>query len=358
MAEESLHREKGDGAGKPAQPGANPALTRIEPASNPPPTPVEPGSNPRPDGGQDAFDPYLLAPFAGALPPAPDWFHPTVNSPYQTLFIEVDGARVHVQVWGSPGPLADLLLVHGNGAHAHWWDFIAPGLAQGRRVVAMTFSGMGDSDWRASYSLESYSEEQMAVLRATGLLDGGRKPVIVAHSFGGFVTLLTGARHGSRLGGTVIVDTPIRMGPPPDREKAPVRRQRVYPDLTHALARFRLAPSQPCENLYLVDHIARHSLKCVTAEDGTTGWTWKFDPSVWRRFTAGHDMPSLLAGQVCPTAFIRGQESALVPDAMLENIRARLNPTSPVLSVPDARHHVMLDNPLTFLDILKSVLNP
>ena len=33
-----------------------------------------------------------------------------------------------------------------------------------------------------------------------------------------------------------------------------------------ALARFRLMPPQPCENLFLLDWVARHSLKEIEAD--------------------------------------------------------------------------------------------
>ncbi len=73
---------------------------------------------------------------------------------------------------------------------------------------------MGDSGWRESYSMELFAEEQLAVCEAAGMFAPEEPPVIVAHSFGGFVTMLTGALHGDRLAGTVIVDLPVN---PPDR---------------------------------------------------------------------------------------------------------------------------------------------
>ena len=74
------------------------------------------------------------------------WREEAVAAPYRTTFVESDGAKIHYQSWGDaskPG----LLLVHGNGAHAHWFDFIAPYLTHDYHVVAMTLSGMGDSGW-------------------------------------------------------------------------------------------------------------------------------------------------------------------------------------------------------------------
>lgn len=293
-----------------------------------------------------------LQTYRGTRPPAPDWFETAVSTRYETDHVEVDGAQVHYQRWGkrsNPG----LLLVHGNGAHAHWWDFIAPYFAARYNVVAPTFSGMGDSDWRDEYTLETFSAEQIAVAEATGMFAHAQKPIIVAHSFGGFVTLRTGAEHGERFAGTVIVDSPIN---PPDRPHGgPPRAGRpnkVYPSLEAALGRFRLAPPQLCENHFAMDYIARWSLKKTEGE----GWTWKFDPSIWRRFDLGKDPADMLRAITCRIAIIRGEESALMPDDVGDYMQELLGHQVPYVSIPHARHHVMLDQPIAFVAALRMLL--
>ena len=39
------------------------------------------------------------------------------------------------------------------------------------------------------------------------------------------------------------------------------------------MGRYRLAPPQECDNRYLMDYMAYHSLKEIEG-----GWSWKFDP--------------------------------------------------------------------------------
>lgn len=297
-----------------------------------------------------------LAAYGGKRPPAPDWFLEAVATPYETHEVEVRGARIRYQRWGdtaAPG----LLLVHGNGAHAHWWDFIAPYFAARYNVAAMTFSGMGESDWRGAYDMETFSAEQMAVIEHAGMFKAKRKPIIVAHSFGGFVTLLTGADHGETLIGTVIVDSPVN---PPERERGPPDRSgrpnRVYADLAGALARFRLAPPQPCENHYAMDYIARWSLKPVDEAEGGPGFTWKFDPAIWKRFEAGRAPSDLLRATACRIAIIRGEDSALMPDETGDYMQGLLGHQVPFISIPHAHHHVMLDQPLAFIAALRTLL--
>jgi pimeloyl-ACP methyl ester carboxylesterase len=295
--------------------------------------------------------PGPLARFNGAPVAGPAWFEQAVVVPAESAHVEVAGARIHYLRWGDrrrPG----LLLVHGNGAHAYWWSYIAPFLAREYNVAAIDMSGMGESGKRPQYKMDLYVEEQLAVIRDAGMFDNAEPPVIVAHSFGGFVTILTGALHGDKLAGTVIVDSPVNPPErdhhgPPHRETRP---HRVYPTLAEALARFRLAPEQPCENDYVVDFIARKSLKQVDA-----GWTWKFDPSIWTRFSIG-DTAERLRSTKCRIAIMRGEMSVLMPPEVGEYMFSLLGHAAPVIEIPQARHHVMLDQPLAFVAALRALL--
>lgn len=297
----------------------------------------------------------LLARYRGEKPPAPDWFEAAISTPYETHFVDVDGVSIRYQTWGDqakPG----LLLSHGNGAHAHWYDFIAPALAEQYYVVAMTFSGMGDSDWREMYSFDAFTAEQLAVCEHSGLLEGGRKPVIVAHSFGGFITLHTAAERSDLFDGVVIVDSGLR--PPEDKWDGPPRRtrgNRAYASLDAALARFRLAPPQPCENHYIADYIARHSLKQVENEAGVTGWIWKFDPSIMMNFEFKRMSTNMLENIDCRVAMMRGQDSVLVSDRIWDYMRS-LRDGMDMVSIPKAQHHVMLDQPLAFIEAIQDQL--
>jgi pimeloyl-ACP methyl ester carboxylesterase len=303
-----------------------------------------------------------LAPYHGAQPPAPKWFEDAVAAHYETAFVESEGARIHYQSWGDrskPG----LLLVHGNGAHAHWWDFVAPYLTHDYYVVAMTFSGMGDSAWRETYAMETFAREQLAVCEAAGLFAHAEKPIIVSHSFGGFVTILTGAEYGDRFAGIVIVDSPVN---PPDRPRrgppGNVRGNKVYPTLEKALSRFRLAPLQPCENHFILDYIARWSLRKAPMADGPNGekmgdgWAWKFDPSIWQRFTVSREPPELLKATRCRIALMKGDKSVIWDDDVGDYMRDLLDRQVPFIEIPEARHHVMLDQPLAFVAALRTLL--
>ena len=291
-----------------------------------------------------------LAAYEGREPPSPRWFFHTIAKAPEQLTAVSGGVRLNVLRWGDrakPG----LVLLHGNGAHAWWWAFIAPYLAETYNVAAFDLSGMGDSEWRDGYTMATYADEPIAVAEACGMFEHDEPPVIVGHSFGGFVTMMCGAKHGARLAGTVLVDSPVnppdRPGGPPHREMRP---HRVYPTLVAALARFRLAPEQKCENDYLIDYVARRSLKEVEG-----GWTWKFDPAIWQRFESG-DTAAALRSISCRVGILRGDRSILMPPEIEAYMFELLQKAVPVAGIPQARHHVMLDQPLAFIAALRALL--
>ena len=293
----------------------------------------------------------LLAPFAGEAPHAPAWFEAAITHAPERSKIAVEGADIELLTWGEVGK-PGLLFLHGNGAHVDWWSFIAPFFAKDWRVAAISWSGMGGSDWRSAYSAELFAREIFSAVEAAGLEAGGVKPIVVGHSFGGFPALYCAARHPERLRGAIMVDSSIQ--PPEKRWKGPPPRsglgQRVYPTLEEALTRFRLAPPQRCENLYIADYIARRSLKEVEG-----GWTWKFDPDLWHNFRMP-DLGLLLPQIACPAALMWGERSNLMHADTLDYMLEQMPKDVLLLPVPDADHHVMIDQPLAFVAGLRGLL--
>lgn len=290
-----------------------------------------------------------LAHLKGAKPDAPAWFGRALAAASVTGTAEAAGASIAWKAWGSedaPG----LILVHGGVAHKQWWDALAPFLAEGRRVVALDLSGMGDSDWRDEYRMEHYAAEVRAAGEAGGAFARG-KPFIAGHSFGGFVALTSAVEFGTDIAGAVILDSPIRE-PSQQRSSAPPQRGgKIYDSLDYAVGRFRLLPHQPCDNLYLLDHIARASLKELQG-----GWTWKFDPNLWAKLAyARRDPAEMLARMACPVAFFRGAETSLVTDEIWDFMKAAF-PGAPFASIPEAKHHLILDQPLAVVAALNALL--
>lgn len=295
-----------------------------------------------------------LAPFAGAKPPAPAWFEAALAHAPARRFVEIDGANIESLSWGERGK-PGLLFLHGNGAHADWWRFIAPYFAADYRIAALSWSGMGGSDHRASYSLDSFIAEAFGVAEAEGLFEAAEKPLFVGHSFGGVPLMGCAGRHGERLRAAVMVDTPVRTAAQEAERRRgptsePARPHRIYRSIEAALARFRFAPEQPCITPYIADFIARGSLKEVEG-----GWTWKFDPFLWSDFRMMSDAGSLLADVRCPFALMWGERSILMPPEVVRHMVATAPVDAPKIVIPDAAHHVMIDQPLAFVSALRAL---
>ena len=299
-----------------------------------------------------------LASFAGEAPPAPPWFSRALKEVPERRHVEVEGARIETLVWGESGR-PGLLFLHGHGAHADWYSFVAPFFAARHRVVALSWSGMGGSGWRPAYSMAQFAREAVAVAEATALFETPSPPVVVGHSLGGMAALGLAADFGERFAAAVIVDPPVFRPQRIAAEKAKqpprynLRPHNAYPTLAAALARFRLLPPQPCDNLFLLDHIARLSLREVEA--GGAGWTWRFDWGLWSRLTRRNPMP-LIAAARCPLALVRGGRSRLMSREDAAHMMSLLPAGSPFVEVPEADHHVMLDQPLAFVAAIEALL--
>ncbi len=293
--------------------------------------------------------PAPLIGFEGRAPEAPAWFARALEMPVETGTTDHAGIGIAWKAWGRRGDPA-IVLIHGGTAHKGWWDAIAPFLAgQGRRVVAPDIAGMGESGWRDSYDMVSHAADMRAAAEDAGAFEAGR-PVFAGHSFGGFVTLQCAQGFGGDLAGAVILDSPIRRQERQRTSSPPRRGGKTYADLTAPLARFRLLPEQECENLWLVDHIARGSIKRTEA-----GFTWLFDPDLWGKLSyEPRDPENIAAAAGCPLAFVRGARSSLMQAEVWDHMRAVFT-GAPFITVPEAEHHLILDQPLASAAVLDTL---
>ena len=279
---------------------------------------------------------------------APDWFWAAVETPAEEHRVEVEGCDVVYRTWGSTDGVG-LLFIHGMNAHSHWWDFIAPQFAGEYRVAAMDLTGMGDSDFRYEYEPAVYASEIVGVLDAAGF---GPNSIVVAHSFGGYMAVKAANLFPERFSGLVLVDSGIRH---PD-EPVPVRpqmggRAKLYPDRETALTRFRLQPPQPCENQYILDYIARHSLM-----PGDGGWAWKFDDDLPNTLKGAERLAEEYAALRCRLGVIYGAKSELFSARTLEYMHELIPQKFPAVAIADAQHHVFLDQPERFVAALHDML--
>lgn len=244
--------------------------------------------------------------------------------------------------WDSPGP-RPIVLVHGGGAHARWWDAVAPHLTTGP-VLALDLSGHGDSDHRPSYTRELWVEEVRAAV-----LQVDAAPLLVGHSMGGLVSALLAAEGDVELAGVVMVDSPINdAAPVPDVAPALARPRCYAATAAEVEVRFRPILDSGRTAPELRAHVAKHSVRRYDE-----GFGWKFDPSF---HTAGRIRDVLDVRPECAVHYIR-PTLGLATDEMFAQVRELQHGPDvlQVIEMDGIGHNPMLDAPEMLTAVLTNL---
>jgi pimeloyl-ACP methyl ester carboxylesterase len=89
--------------------------------------------------------------------------------------------------------------------------------------------------------------------------------------------------------------------------------------------------------------------------DGVPGWAWRFDPHMWERSTRTDLTPVVRAAR-CALALVRGEKSRLFHAEDATYLLSLIAPGAPYVEIPEAEHHVMIDQPLGFVAALRALL--
>jgi pimeloyl-ACP methyl ester carboxylesterase len=264
----------------------------------------------------------------------------TRGVPQNEIRVRSGNLGLRCLLWGSESD-PPVLLLHGNGGHAHWWNALVPTLARGRQLIALDMRGHGDSDWpdAGQYRLEDYELDILAVLDSLA-----SQPVpIVAHSMGGRAAAFFAARHPERVTGIALLDTSLtRTGDAQHADFAARvagrREGRRYASREEALAAFRFVPEEPQVPEQVRVEMARHAI----CERRPGEWRIRFDRSVL--LGDGHgDLVPLVATLGCPVWIGNGRGSHALKGADRERLEA--SETDLVLAEFEGAHHFMLSHP-------------
>lgn len=241
----------------------------------------------------------------------------------RSIVVAAGALRLRVVVWGDDRD-PSVVLVHGNGAHAHWWEPLVPALVPGWRVVAPDLRGHGESTWpeRPDYRMADYEADLAAVLAqvAPGVI------ALVGHSMGGRIALWYAARHAPAVRALGMLDARIDPVVPEEAAQyrgtmAGTRAGRGYPTRAAALAAFRFVPDEPAVPERTVARLADLAI----VERGPGDWAFRFDRGVLRfEGDSAGDLRTLLPQVRCPTLVANGRESWVLDAAARERIVAAL----------------------------------
>jgi pimeloyl-ACP methyl ester carboxylesterase len=216
----------------------------------------------------------------------------------------------------------------------------------------MDLRGHGDSAWAepSTYAWQTFATDVNALVEKLDLKDY----VLVGHSMGGMVSLVHASMYPGRIGKLVVIDSVMLM--PMERVKKMnergVRPVKPYATRDELITRYRLEGGE--EQLTAPDVMRRMAeFSAKQNDDGT--WQHKADRRVYSNFRQIDGVP-LWSKVKVPALAIRGgaASSRFTPAAMAE-IHAHA-PQVQVATVHDSDHHVTLDNPRGFVEVVRQFL--
>jgi pimeloyl-ACP methyl ester carboxylesterase len=255
----------------------------------------------------------------------------------------LNGVRLHTLAWGDPSA-RPLVLLHGGGANAHWWDHLAPALSERFHVVALDFRGHGDSDYPDRVEPGGFHRDLEALLEHLN----SPGAALVGHSMGAHIALDHAGEHG-RTVSLVAIDV-SRGGQA--REKRVMRlalaARRTYRSSEEAIERYRFLPPAPLAGETLRLHIAQHSVS--REDDGRFGF--KFDPR-WFSLPRAKFVP--LSNVQCRVLIVRGEQSSILTHEGAEAVSSEL-PAAQLIEIAGAGHNVHLECPDEVLEAILDFL--
>ncbi|HUL36800.1 MAG TPA: alpha/beta hydrolase [Thermodesulfobacteriota bacterium] len=112
-----------------------------------------------------------------------------------------DGIKIQLAIWGGKGK--QILCVHGITANSRFWDCLASALSPQHRVIAMDLRGRGLSDKPPKgYSIHRHCKDILALMDDQGI----KRPVLMGHSLGAFISLVFAARYPKKIDRLILVD--------------------------------------------------------------------------------------------------------------------------------------------------------
>lgn len=266
--------------------------------------------------------------------------------------VRVAGLDLRLQDYGTAGK-PPLLCLHGGAANAHWYDFVAQGFTPDYHVRALDFRGHGDSDWDPAeppdYSYERHAADVHELAEKLDLRDF----VLIAHSMGGMISSVYAATYPGRLKALIIVDSNLTMTHEriANYREVGLREGRQYATEEEFVDAYRVRPPGGTAPREVVRYIARRSGRRF--DDGM--WRHKVDRRVYanRQFVDSYPLWDRIK---VPALLMKAELSERMSPEALAEITARA-PQVKIASVPDADHHITLDNPAGFIRAARGFLD-
>ena len=268
-------------------------------------------------------------------------------------YVNVNGIRLRYLDWGTRG-LPPMVCLHGHTGQARIWDEFAEVMRDSYHVYAVDQRGHGESAHALDgYARDRFVEDLAAFADALEL----ERFTLSGLSMGGWHSMLYTAEHPDRVERIVMVD----IGPEPSEEAVAASGSRpltpmAFDTIEEAVAWMRSGNPWASDARLLKD--AQDKMK--QTDDGL--WTWKADHDLFNVPLPDMSDPDLIGRYwsaletiPCPILEVRGSESPLVSDAVLDRMKAAANDLTSV-DVADAGHVVTVDKPREFIAATREFL--
>ena len=241
---------------------------------------------------------------------------------------------LHLHEWGDRDA-PSLVCLHGVLAHGRRFRKLAEDqLASSFRVLAPDLRGHGRSEWEPPWSLEAHISDLLELVDRLGV----RQADWLGHSFGGRLVLEVAAREPERVRRAVLLDPAVWVPPPIALDRAESERHdRSFATVEEAIAG-RIASSglhhTPRELLEeeMFEHLHRDA-------DGRLRYRYCQSAVVAAYGELAKPPPPFEALQV-PTLLVRGAESEVVPDVLVDVYADGLGELLDIETVPGG--HIVL----------------
>ena len=245
---------------------------------------------------------------------------------------------LHYLDYGGTGPRS-VVLLHGGGANAHWFDWVGPQLVPYCRAFALDLRGHGDSSSTEPpvYTYDAYLEDIRALLSAERI----QAPILLGHSMGGMLLVKYTSTWPQEVGALVVCDAmPVYSLEAADRLQQTGQRQgREYETLEEYITHYRIRP----DGLRAPPEVHRHIARHAACQRLNGRWAHKIDRRVYAQRQAIDTWP-YWCRITCPVLVLRAEYSPRLTPAILQQMKAAC-PHVEVATVADAGHHLVLDQP-------------
>jgi len=262
-------------------------------------------------------------------------------------FITVNNLRLHYLDWGNASK-PPFLMLHGIAREAHQFDHLAPGFAHDYHVIAIDMRGHGDSAWspEAAYLVEDHVKDLEVFVSQLNL----KNLTLLGNSTGGRVVQVYAGLHPDLVTRLIAED----VGPERPADIANGFGRRVQQEENGWASEDELLAYVQKTDTKTPGTILRSYVHNGSKKRPDGRIVWKRDPNLAKGFVET-ELWRYVREIKCPTLYILGGASRIVPPATQEKLKETL-PNAQVVVMAGLGHYPDQESTEEFVRIAKEFL--